>query len=159
MRAIVIDGFGDVNHLVFKEIPEPEPKPGHAVIEIKAFGINHAEMHMRRGEWPEAAPVSGIECVGVVKSCPGGSWRPTRPAARWSWSTADAPVRTKTPGTGLPPGLRCVACLRAVMLLSRSRCDLVAECKRSGWNHLLRLRDARSRRRGGRRRCGGAPDL
>jgi NADPH:quinone reductase-like Zn-dependent oxidoreductase len=74
MRAIVIDGFGDVNHLVFKEIPEPEPKPGHAVIEIKAFGINHAEMHMRRGEWAEAAPVSGIECVGVVKSCPGGEF-------------------------------------------------------------------------------------
>jgi NADPH:quinone reductase len=74
MRAIVIDGFGDVNHLVIKEIPEPEPKPGYAVIEIKAFGINHAEMHMRRGEWAEAAPVSGIECVGVVKSCPGGEF-------------------------------------------------------------------------------------
>jgi D-arabinose 1-dehydrogenase-like Zn-dependent alcohol dehydrogenase len=43
------------------------------VIEIKAFGINHAEMHMHRGEWAEAAPVSGIECVGLVKSCPGGA--------------------------------------------------------------------------------------
>jgi NADPH2:quinone reductase len=30
MRAIVIDGFGGVEHLVIKEIPEPEPKPGHA---------------------------------------------------------------------------------------------------------------------------------
>src|SRR6516162_1212249 len=74
MRAIVIDGFGGVEHLVIKEIPEPQPKPGHAVIEVKAFGINHAEMHMRRGEWAEAAPVSGIECVGVVKSCPGGEF-------------------------------------------------------------------------------------
>ena len=27
---------------------------------------------MRRGEWAEAARVSGIECVGLVKSCPGG---------------------------------------------------------------------------------------
>lgn len=72
MRAIVIDGFGGVEHLLIKEIPEPEPKPGHAVIEVMAFGINHAEMHMRRGEWAEAAPVSGIECVGIVKSCPGG---------------------------------------------------------------------------------------
>jgi NADPH:quinone reductase len=74
MRAIVIDGFGGVEHLVIKEIPEPEPKRGHAVIEVKAFGINHAEMHMRRGEWAEAAPVSGIECVGIVKSCPGGEF-------------------------------------------------------------------------------------
>src|SRR5215469_1361914 len=74
MRAILIDGFGGVEHLVIKEIPEPEPKPGHAVIEIKAFGINHAEMHMRRGEWAESAPVSGIECVGIVESCPGGEF-------------------------------------------------------------------------------------
>ena len=29
---------------------------------------------MRRGEWAEAAPVSGIECVGLVKSCPGGEF-------------------------------------------------------------------------------------
>ena len=68
MRAIVIQGFGGVEHLVINELPNPEPKLGHAVIEVKAFGINHAEMHMRRGEWAEAAEVSGIECVGVVKS-------------------------------------------------------------------------------------------
>jgi NADPH:quinone reductase-like Zn-dependent oxidoreductase len=74
MRAIVINGFGGVEHLVIKELPEPGPQPGHAVIEVKAFGINHAEMHMRRGEWAEAAEVSGIECVGVVKSCPGGEF-------------------------------------------------------------------------------------
>jgi NADPH:quinone reductase-like Zn-dependent oxidoreductase len=31
-------------------------------------------MHMRRGEWAEAAEVSGIECVGLVKACPGGEF-------------------------------------------------------------------------------------
>jgi NADPH:quinone reductase len=74
MRAIVIEKFGGLDSLVYKDIPEPEPKAGHVVIEIKAFGINHAELHMRRGEWAEAAPVSGIECVGIVKSCPGGEF-------------------------------------------------------------------------------------
>jgi NADPH2:quinone reductase len=74
MRAIVLEKFGGLDSLVYKEIPDPEPKPGHVVIEIKAFGINHAEMHMRRGEWAEAAEVSGIECVGLVKSCPGGEF-------------------------------------------------------------------------------------
>ncbi|MGU7773439.1 zinc-binding alcohol dehydrogenase family protein [Burkholderia sp. MR1-5-21] len=74
MRAIVLEKFGGLDSLVYKDIPEPEPKPGHVVIEIKAFGLNHAELHMRRGEWAEAAPVSGIECVGVVKSCPGGEF-------------------------------------------------------------------------------------
>ena len=74
MRAIVLEKFGGVDGLVYKEIPDPEPKAGHVVIEIKAFGINHAEMHMRRGEWAEAAKVIGIECVGLVKSCPGGEF-------------------------------------------------------------------------------------
>lgn len=74
MRAIVIEKFGGPDSLVYKELPEPEPKVGHVVIEIKAFGINHAEMHMRRGEWAEAAEVIGIECVGLVKSCPGGEF-------------------------------------------------------------------------------------
>jgi NADPH:quinone reductase len=29
---------------------------------------------MRKGDWAEAALVSGIECVGLVKSCPGGEF-------------------------------------------------------------------------------------
>jgi NADPH:quinone reductase-like Zn-dependent oxidoreductase len=74
MRAIVLEKFGGLDSLVYRDIPEPEPKAGHVVIEIKAFGINHAEVHMRRGEWAEAADVSGIECVGLVKSCPGGEF-------------------------------------------------------------------------------------
>lgn len=74
MKAVVLDGFGGLDVLVYKDIPKPEPKEGTVVIKVKAFGINHAEMHMRRGEWAEAAPVSGIECVGIVDSCPGGEF-------------------------------------------------------------------------------------
>jgi NADPH:quinone reductase-like Zn-dependent oxidoreductase len=74
MKAIVLEKFGPIDSLVYRDIEEPTPKAGHVVIEIKAFGLNHAEMHMRRGEWAEAAPVSGIECVGLVKSCPGGEF-------------------------------------------------------------------------------------
>ncbi|MFD1523697.1 zinc-binding alcohol dehydrogenase family protein [Pseudonocardia yunnanensis] len=74
MRAIVLEKFGGLDSLVYKDIPEPEPEAGEVVIDIKAFGLNHAEIHMRRGEWAEAAEVSGIECVGIVKSCPGGEF-------------------------------------------------------------------------------------
>ena len=74
MRAIVLEKFGGLDSLVYKEIPDPEPEAGHVVIEVKAFGLNHAEMHMRRGEWAEAAKVIGIECVGLVKVCPGGEF-------------------------------------------------------------------------------------
>lgn len=74
MRAIVLAKFGGLDSLVYTDIPKPLPKDGEVVIAVKGFGINHAEMHMRRGEWAEAAEVSGIECVGIVDSCPGGEF-------------------------------------------------------------------------------------
>jgi NADPH:quinone reductase-like Zn-dependent oxidoreductase len=74
MRAIVLEKFGGLDSLVYTDIPKPLPKDGEVVIKVRGFGINHAEMHMRRGEWAEAAEVSGIECVGIVDSCPGGEF-------------------------------------------------------------------------------------
>src|SRR5262249_32866294 len=74
MRAILRTGFGGADVLAIREIPEPGPEGGHAGVQVKAFGLNHAELHMRKGEWAEIADVSGIECVGVVKSCPGGEF-------------------------------------------------------------------------------------
>ena len=76
MRAILLDGFGGLESLVIKELPDPEPKAGHVLIAIKAFGVNHAETHMRKGEWAEAAQVSGIECVGEVVAAPGCEFKP-----------------------------------------------------------------------------------
>ena len=46
MCAILRTGFGGPEVLGIHGIPEPEPKDGHVVIEIKAFGLNHAELHM-----------------------------------------------------------------------------------------------------------------
>ncbi len=74
MRAIVLEKFGGLDSLVYTRIPKPLPKAGEVVIEVKGFGLNHAETHMRRGEWAEAAEVSGIECVGIVDSCPSGEF-------------------------------------------------------------------------------------
>jgi NADPH:quinone reductase len=74
MRAIILKEFGGLDSLVYADIPKPLPKDGEVVIKVQGFGINHAELHMRRGEWAEAAEVSGIECVGIVDSCPGGEF-------------------------------------------------------------------------------------
>jgi NADPH:quinone reductase len=67
MRAIIIKQFGGSDSLVIETLPDPVPKPGNVLVEVKAFGINHAETHMRKGEWAEAAMVSGIECVGLAQ--------------------------------------------------------------------------------------------
>ncbi|OBT90768.1 hypothetical protein VE02_00583 [Pseudogymnoascus sp. 03VT05] len=71
MKSITLSDPGKPSTYIFKEFPIPEPLSGHVVIEIRAFGLNHAEMHMRKGEWNETADVSGIECVRIVHSCPG----------------------------------------------------------------------------------------
>jgi len=74
VKAILRKAFGGPEVLMVAEHPAPEPTIGHVLIEVKAFGLNHAELYMRAGTWAEAAPVSGIECVGLVKSCPGGEF-------------------------------------------------------------------------------------
>ncbi len=70
MRAVVIEQFGGPEQLKLRERPEPTPLPGHVVIEVRAFGLNHAEIYFRKGVWGDVARVSGIECVGVVRADP-----------------------------------------------------------------------------------------
>jgi len=48
MRAIVLDKFGGLDSLVYKDIPKPEPLAGHVVIRIKAFGFE--EIREARGK-------------------------------------------------------------------------------------------------------------
>ena len=72
MRAMVITEPGGPEVLQIQEVADPVPGDGEVLIAVKAFGVNHAETHMRKGEWPEATPISGIEAVGTVVTDPSG---------------------------------------------------------------------------------------
>jgi NADPH:quinone reductase-like Zn-dependent oxidoreductase len=74
MNAIVISKFGGPEVLKYERVPKPSPITGEVLIRVKAFGVNHAEMHMRKGEWDEWNPITGLECVGIVEACPGGEF-------------------------------------------------------------------------------------
>ncbi|KAL8790510.1 MAG: hypothetical protein Q9195_006341 [Heterodermia aff. obscurata] len=74
MNAIVFSEFGGPEVLKLKTVSKPSPSPGFALIKVQAFGINHAELHMRRGEWNLYNPISGLECVGTVSACPSGEF-------------------------------------------------------------------------------------
>ncbi|OTB16133.1 hypothetical protein K445DRAFT_59244 [Daldinia sp. EC12] len=76
MNAIVISSFGGPEVLTHQTVPKPVPVPGEALVRVRAFGVNHAEMHMRKGEWDEYHPITGLECVGTVEACPGGEFPP-----------------------------------------------------------------------------------
>ena len=74
MRAMVITEPGGPEVLQIEEVADPVPGDGDVLIRVRAFGVNHAETHMRKGEWPEATPISGIEAVGTVAADPSGTF-------------------------------------------------------------------------------------
>jgi NADPH:quinone reductase len=78
VQAIVITRYGGPEVLEIQQRPDPEPAPGQVLIEVKAFGLNHAEVYFRSGAWGDVAEISGIECVGVVRADPDGRFAPGR---------------------------------------------------------------------------------
>jgi putative PIG3 family NAD(P)H quinone oxidoreductase len=61
-------------------LPDPIPEPGEVVVAVEAAGINHADLHQLRGQYPPPAgesDVPGLECSGVVLEGEKGSpWQP-----------------------------------------------------------------------------------
>ena len=69
MRAWQIKSYGGPEVFELNEIPDPQPKEGWVLIDIKAFGLNRSELYTRQGHSGDAVTlprVLGIECVGVV---------------------------------------------------------------------------------------------
>ena len=75
MRAIVIKGYGGPEALAIEERPDPTLTPDQVLIDVKAFGLNHAEVYFRSGAWGEVAEITGIECVGTVRHDPREQFR------------------------------------------------------------------------------------
>ncbi len=70
MRSIVIKQYGGPENLAIKDMPDPVPQTGQVAINIKAFGLNRAELYFRAGLWGDVAEVTGIECVGEIHHDP-----------------------------------------------------------------------------------------
>jgi NADPH2:quinone reductase len=75
MKAIIITRYGGPEVLEIQQRPDPKPTPGLVIIEVRAFGLNHAEVYFRSGAWGDVAEITGIECVGVVRADPEGRFR------------------------------------------------------------------------------------
>lgn len=72
MKAIVRKHYGGPEVLELREVPLPPTPDGMVLIKVRAFGLNRAELYMRRGEWGDVAAISGIECAGTVALDPRG---------------------------------------------------------------------------------------
>ena len=69
MRAIEVTKSGGAEVLQVVEKPRPKPGPGQILIEVKAAGINFADIMAREGKYPAAPPppfVPGMEAAGIV---------------------------------------------------------------------------------------------
>jgi NADPH:quinone reductase-like Zn-dependent oxidoreductase len=42
MKALGFDRFGGPEVLAIREVPDPEPQPGHAIVRMQAIGLNFA---------------------------------------------------------------------------------------------------------------------
>lgn len=53
--------------LVLQEVPEPEPRPGHVVLDVAAAGICGTDVHIRHDEYRSEPPVTlGHEVAGTI---------------------------------------------------------------------------------------------
>ena len=71
MRQVVITKYGDTDVLKIQESKDPEPSPEEVRINVKAIGINFADILARKGLYPDApkAPcVVGYEVSGIIEA-------------------------------------------------------------------------------------------
>lgn len=75
MRAVVITRHGPPEVLQVQERPNPQPAPGEVVINVRAAGINFADLMARLGVYPDAPKppcVIGYEVAGEVAALGAG---------------------------------------------------------------------------------------
>ena len=69
MRAILLRGPGRPGSLRLGEHPEPVPAAGQLLVQVRAAGVNFADVLARQGLYPEAPPyphIPGLETSGEV---------------------------------------------------------------------------------------------
>jgi NADPH2:quinone reductase len=69
MKALTFSSFGDSNVLDYREVNDPVLQAGELLVQMKAIGLNFADLMRRRGNYPlrgNAPYINGYEGAGVV---------------------------------------------------------------------------------------------
>ncbi|GLZ80619.1 oxidoreductase [Actinorhabdospora filicis] len=91
MRALVVDG----TTLAFAEVPEPEPAPNEALIEVRAISLNPGELDHLLPAMPDGT-VLGWDAAGVVVRAAADGSGPAvgTPVTSLKWTGGWARLRT-----------------------------------------------------------------
>jgi NADPH:quinone reductase-like Zn-dependent oxidoreductase len=71
MKAIVISRLGELEALEVRDVPDPAPGPGYALVRVQAGGLNFADVMTAHGGYPGTPNpplVAGREFCGVQES-------------------------------------------------------------------------------------------
>jgi NADPH:quinone reductase-like Zn-dependent oxidoreductase len=70
MKAIVLTGVCEPKDLKISDVKIPDVKPGWVLVKVKAFGLNHSELILRKYEadapYIKLPIIPGIECTGEI---------------------------------------------------------------------------------------------
>ena len=68
MKAVEVSHTGGPEVLEYKDVPEPQPKPNEALVQVKAAGLNFIDVYFREGRYPSKLPfIVGQEAAGIVE--------------------------------------------------------------------------------------------
>lgn len=127
MNAVRFHEHGGPDVLKLEDAPDPEPRPGHAVVRVRACALNHLDIWQRRGIERVTIPfphISGADVAGEVAGIVNGKSSPAR--------------------VMLQPGLSCGTC--AACLAGRdNRCaryDVLGYKSDGGYAQYVRVPEA-----------------
>jgi NADPH:quinone reductase len=67
MKAIRVHTGGGPEVMRLEDVPEPQPKPGEAVVKVEAAGVNYIDVYYRTGQYKTELPFTpGMEAGGTV---------------------------------------------------------------------------------------------
>jgi NADPH:quinone reductase-like Zn-dependent oxidoreductase len=133
MRAVVLTGYGDVNKLVLRDVPEPSPASGQIKVRVAASSVNPIDWKLRSGVYRERTPLTfpvilGRDAAGEVIAVGDGVRRfrvGSQVVGLVHHGYAEYVVDEEDAWTELPPGLDLVdaAALPLVVLTGAQLID------------------------------------
>lgn len=73
MKAVLLRGYGDVDQLVYEDVPEPKPQAGEVLVKVTAISVNPIDWKLRQGTYKDSRPLQfpailGRDVAGTVVS-------------------------------------------------------------------------------------------